>query len=104
MHTTVDTEAGQVEGIPARDRSITVFRGIPYAAPPVGELRWRAPQPPAPWPGVDFSKYGPVERVARDQRRVRTGMKIRSLAAQRDEIARQPQNRTGIGALIRNVR
>jgi carboxylesterase type B len=52
MHTVVETEAGTVEGIPARDRTITVFRGIPYAAPPVGELRWRPPQPAPSWAGV----------------------------------------------------
>jgi carboxylesterase type B len=52
MHSTVETEAGRVQGIPAKDRSITVFRGIPYARPPIGELRWRAPEPAAPWRGV----------------------------------------------------
>ena len=36
------------------------FRGLPYAAPPVGELRWRPPQPPAPWRGIrDASQYAP---------------------------------------------
>lgn len=57
----VKTESGSVEGIPGRDRSVTVFRGIPYAAPPVGELRWRPPQPPEPWPGVRRADtFGPV--------------------------------------------
>jgi para-nitrobenzyl esterase len=37
------------------------FLGIPYAAPPVGDLRWRPPQPPASWPGVrQATKYGPA--------------------------------------------
>jgi para-nitrobenzyl esterase len=52
MREPVRTEAGRVQGIPGRDRSVTVFRGIPYAAPPVGALRWRPPRPPEPWPGV----------------------------------------------------
>ena len=46
------TENGAVRGIPAADPKVTVFRGIPFAAPPVGELRWRAPQPAADWSGV----------------------------------------------------
>jgi para-nitrobenzyl esterase len=46
------TENGTVRGIPAADPRITVFKGIPFAAPPVGELRWRAPQPAANWKGV----------------------------------------------------
>jgi len=46
------TENGTVRGLPAADPRITVFKGIPFAAPPVGELRWRAPQPAANWKGV----------------------------------------------------
>ena len=48
----VQLDAGLVEGAAAKDPSVRVFRGIPYAAPPVGELRWKPPQPVAPWEGV----------------------------------------------------
>jgi para-nitrobenzyl esterase len=45
------TPSGDVVGISGRYGSF-VWLGLPYAAPPVGELRWRAPQPPAHWSGV----------------------------------------------------
>jgi para-nitrobenzyl esterase len=48
----VKVEGGLVSGVAADDPSVTVFKGIPYAAPPVGSLRWRAPQAPAAWKGV----------------------------------------------------
>ena len=44
-------EGGVVRGIPAADPRITSFKGIPFAAPPVGPNRWRAPQPVIPWEG-----------------------------------------------------
>ncbi len=46
------TENGTVRGIQGTDARITVFKGIPFAAPPVGDLRWRAPKPAADWTGV----------------------------------------------------
>lgn len=48
----VRSDRGLVEGVPTADNAITVFRGIPYAASPVGDLRWRAPRPVVPWKGV----------------------------------------------------
>lgn len=47
-----NTETGKVRGVPAADPRITAFLGIPYAAPAVGNLRWRAPQPAEPWDGI----------------------------------------------------
>jgi para-nitrobenzyl esterase len=46
----VETRAGRVRG--AREDGGFAFRGIPYAAPPVGPLRFRPPRPPEPWTGV----------------------------------------------------
>ncbi len=43
---------GEVTGLYTADRAVEVYAGIPYAAPPVGELRWKEPQPCAPWSGV----------------------------------------------------
>jgi para-nitrobenzyl esterase len=55
------TENGLVRGIPAVDPRITVFKGVPFAAPPVGKLRWRAPQPAANWKGVrDCLEFKPI--------------------------------------------
>jgi para-nitrobenzyl esterase len=48
----VTIESGVVEGKTNDDGTIQTFLGIPYAAPPVGDLRWREPQPPKPWKGV----------------------------------------------------
>lgn len=48
----VKVKTGLVSGTTAGDPSIAVFKGIPYAAPPVGDLRWRAPRPAAAWQGI----------------------------------------------------
>ncbi len=54
-------ETGDVEGIQEGD--LAIYKAIPYAAPPIGELRWREPQPPKPWQGVlkkdDFGPWPP---------------------------------------------
>jgi para-nitrobenzyl esterase len=51
---TIDT--GILEGAADSVTGVDVFRGIPYAAPPVGALRWRPPRPPAQWTGVRDAK------------------------------------------------
>lgn len=47
--TLVKTDKGWVSGTTDSERGLRVFKGIPFAAPPVGELRWRAPQPVRAW-------------------------------------------------------
>ncbi len=61
MLRTAKTENGIVRGLPAADPRITSFKGVPFAAPPVGENRWRAPQPAANWEGVrDCFEFAPI--------------------------------------------
>jgi para-nitrobenzyl esterase len=54
----VQTDNGLVQGLTEKD--LTVYRGIPFAAPPTGDLRWRAPRPAPRWEGVRSAKmFGP---------------------------------------------
>lgn len=57
--TIVETRYGKVEG--KTDDSVTVWRGIPYAAPPLGALRFMPPQPPSAWEGIrSATKFAPI--------------------------------------------
>jgi para-nitrobenzyl esterase len=57
--TIVKVEGGTVKGVTTAN--VISWKSIPYAAPPVGELRWRNPQPAKPWNSVfDASKIGPA--------------------------------------------
>lgn len=61
MLRTAITENGIVQGIEAADPRITAFKGIPFAAPPVGDNRWRAPQPCHNWERVlQAYRFGPI--------------------------------------------
>lgn len=52
-------EGGQVIGVQTPTKGIIAYKGIPFAAPPVGELRWKEPQPVIPWQGIKTAdKYG----------------------------------------------
>jgi len=57
-HATVTN--GRIEGVAEPDGRVRTFLGIPFARPPVGDLRWRPPQPMAAWTGIrDATRYGP---------------------------------------------
>ena len=59
QHPTAATQKGVVQGVLHSSGTMNQFLGIPYAEPPVGALRWRAPVAPAAWTGTrDTSKYG----------------------------------------------
>ena len=61
----VKVENGWVRGLPAADPRITSYKGIPFAAPPVGENRWRAPQRCKDWEGELFAAdFGPIAMQA----------------------------------------
>lgn len=54
----VTTQSGLLQGVANNSGTVTSFKGIPYAAPPVGDLRWRKPEPPLPWEGIrDASEF-----------------------------------------------
>jgi para-nitrobenzyl esterase len=65
MMESVKTEYGYVSGsvIGEPGKEVHIFKSIPYAAPPVGDLRWKAPQPPVSWTGVrkctEFCAFAP---------------------------------------------
>ena len=64
---TAKVEQGVLQG--TNEDGLTVYKGIPFAAPPVGDLRWRAPQPAAKWEGVrPADKFAPqcVQGIPRD--------------------------------------
>lgn len=64
----VKVENGIVQGLPAADPRITSFKGIPFAAPPVGMNRWRAPQPAQDWEGVlKAYEFAPISLQVRQE-------------------------------------
>lgn len=67
-----DTLYGKLQG--AHSDGVNVWRGIPFAAPPAGGLRFRAPQPPEPWDGVrDALEFGPVSHQPASSSNIRFG-------------------------------
>jgi para-nitrobenzyl esterase len=75
MSRRVETRYGTIEGV--EEDGIRVFRGIPFAKPPVGERRFRPPEPPEPWAGVrDASRFGPSAPQAKLQIDFLPGMDV----------------------------
>jgi para-nitrobenzyl esterase len=48
----VETQQGQIMGTTSADQAVHIFKGIPFAAPPVGDLRWQTPRPVSDWQGI----------------------------------------------------
>jgi len=57
----VAVEGGEIQGTFEEKGQVAVFKGIPFAAPPLGELRWRPPQPVKPWEGIrDATRFASI--------------------------------------------
>jgi para-nitrobenzyl esterase len=57
----VRVQSGLLSGTPEKDGKVMSFKGIPYAAPPIGKFRWRPTQPPLPWAGIrKADHFGPA--------------------------------------------
>ena len=57
----VRTADGLVSGVSGKIAGVVAFKGIPFGAPPIGELRWKPPRPVTPWRGVrPGDKFGPT--------------------------------------------
>lgn len=71
-HPLVSTSQGSVRGV--SEDGLAVFRGVPYAAPPIGDLRWRAPVPCEPWGDtLDASGFGPACAQTPDEHEIKPG-------------------------------
>ena len=56
----LEVEGGKIQGVESSSEGVYVYKGIPFAAPPVGDLRWKEPQPVIPWEGVKVADtFGP---------------------------------------------
>ena len=56
----LEIEGGKIQGVETSVKGVYVYKGIPFAAPPVGDLRWKEPQPVIPWDGVKVADtFGP---------------------------------------------
>ena len=66
--TPIEVSGGQITGVSSEDGNTIIYKGVPYAAAPVGDLRWKAPQPVESWEGVkacdEFSKICPQSTTA----------------------------------------
>ena len=51
----LNIEGGEIQGVKTETKGVYVYKGIPYAAPPVGENRWREPQPVIPWQDIKIA-------------------------------------------------
>ena len=75
MTVTIQTVSGKVAGV--RDDGVEIFRGVPFARPPLGKLRFRAPVPPERWEGVrDASEFGGSAPQGRIELDVLPGMDV----------------------------
>ena len=72
----IRVEGGLIEG--TADEDLAIYKGIPFAAPPIGELRWKAPQPVLPWDGVLETKEFAPSPMQADTTLNTIGVKPRS--------------------------
>ena len=59
VDSSIAVEGGKIRGVASDVAGVAVYKAVPFAAPPVGANRWKAPQPVVPWSGVRDSSAWP---------------------------------------------
>lgn len=100
----LELKNGKVQGVFNKDKTVEIYAKIPYALPPVGDLRWKEPQPIEDWVGVlDCSKFGPRSMQPKDSPIMDSLVDMYAIKGWRPNFVMQPYQDRSEDSLYLNI-